>query len=107
MIASDGDQGPSPQRRDFFRAFWRHYVREQGSLTLMDALRKIDAHAGAVFWTAPRLRGGLEGGDCRKGAEGGHHGVFDAKTIADRSTYQHPMEAERWACNIWWWAGRC
>ena len=88
MIASDGDKG-HPRNAGTYSRILSHYVREQGSLTLMDALRKMTLMP-AQFLERSTAEGRLKG-RLQEGAEADIV-VFDPKTIADRSTYQHPME---------------
>ena len=88
MIASDGLVS-HPRIAGTFSRVLRQYVREQGSLTLMGALRKM------TLMPAERLE--------RATPEARHKGrlqeaadadivAFDPQTITDRSTFQHPME---------------
>jgi N-acyl-D-aspartate/D-glutamate deacylase len=88
MIASDGIVG-HPRNAGTFSRILAYYVREEGRLTLMDALRKM------TLMPAERLE--------RATSEARHKGrlqegadadlvVFDPHTITDRSTFQHPME---------------
>ena len=88
MIASDG-LNSHPRNAGTFSRVLARYVREKGTLTLMDALRKMTLMPAECLEKATpeaRLMGRLQ--------EGAHADlvVFDPKTISDRSTYQHPME---------------
>ena len=88
MIASDGDKG-HPRNAGTYSRVLARYVREQGSLTLMDALRKMTLMPAECLERATpdaRRKGRLQ-----EGADADLV-VFDPQTIADRSTYQHPME---------------
>jgi N-acyl-D-aspartate/D-glutamate deacylase len=65
------------------------YVREKGTLTLMDALRKMTLMPAQVLERSTptaRLKGRLQ-----EGADADIV-VFDAGAISDRSTFQKPME---------------
>ena len=88
MIASDGLPG-HPRNAGTFSRVLARYVRSQGSLTLMDALRKMTlmpAQRLERATPAARRKGRLQ-----EGADADIV-VFDPQTISDRSTYQHPME---------------
>jgi N-acyl-D-aspartate/D-glutamate deacylase len=86
MIASDGEDG-HPRNAGTFSRILAHYVRELGSVTLMDALRKMSlmpAQRLEKSNTAARRKGRVqEGADADLIA-------FDPKTVADRATYQSP-----------------
>jgi len=65
------------------------YVREKGSITLMDALRKMSlmpAQRLEKSTPAARAKGRLQEGSDADVV------VFDPQTIADLATYQAPME---------------
>jgi len=89
MIASDGDKG-HPRNAGTFSRVLSRYVREQGTVTLMDALRKMS------LMPAQRLEKstseGRQKGRLQEGADADIT-VFDLQTIKDRSSYQHPMES--------------
>ncbi|MBS1852188.1 MAG: amidohydrolase family protein [Acidobacteria bacterium] len=88
MIASDGDKG-HPRNAGTFSRILAHYVREEGTLTLMDALRKMSLMPAEMLersTPAARQKGRLQ-----EGADADIV-VFDPRTISDRSTYQHAME---------------
>jgi N-acyl-D-aspartate/D-glutamate deacylase len=88
MIASDGDIG-HPRNAGTYSRIVAHYVREEGDLTLMDALRKMTLMpAERLERATPSAR---QKGRLKEGADADIV-VFDPKTIADRSTFQHPME---------------
>jgi N-acyl-D-aspartate/D-glutamate deacylase len=88
MIASDGDQG-HPRNAGTFSRVLARYVRSQGSITLMDALRKMALMPAQCLERAtPAARGK---GRLQEGADADIV-VFDPQTITDRATYQHPME---------------
>ncbi len=88
MIASDGEDGHPRNAGTFSRILARH-VRELGSLTLMDAIRKMSLMAAQRLeksTPAARRKGRLqEGADADIIA-------FDPHTVSDRSTYQSPRE---------------
>jgi N-acyl-D-aspartate/D-glutamate deacylase len=88
MIASDGDKG-HPRNAGTYSRVLARYVRSQGSLTLMDAVRKMTLMPAQCLeraTPAARRKGRLQ-----EGADADIV-VFDPQTISDRSTYQHPME---------------
>ena len=88
MIASDGAQG-HPRNAGTYSRILAQYVREKQTLTLMDAIRKMSLMPAQVLeksTPAGRAKGRLQ-----EGADADVV-VFDAKTIADRSTFQSPME---------------
>jgi N-acyl-D-aspartate/D-glutamate deacylase len=88
MIASDGAEG-HPRNAGTYSRVLAQYVREKGVLTLIDAIRKMTLMPAQVLeksTPAARAKGRLqEGADADIVA-------FDPKTIADRATYQSPME---------------
>jgi len=88
MIASDGEDG-HPRNAGTFARILSHYVRELGSLTLMDAIRKMSLMPALRLersTAAARRMGRLqEGADADIIA-------FDPQTVADRATYQSPRE---------------
>lgn len=88
MIASDGEKG-HPRNAGTYSRILAYYVREKGSITLMDAIRKMSlmpAQRLEKATSAARLKGRLQ-----EGADADIV-VFDPQTVADRSTYQAPME---------------
>lgn len=86
MIASDGEDG-HPRNAGTFSHVLARYVRERGSLTLMDAIRKMTLMPALRLersTAAARRKGRLqEGADADVIA-------FDPATVADRATYQAP-----------------
>lgn len=88
MIASDGEDG-HPRNAGTFSRILARYVRERGSITLMDALRKMSlmpAERLAKSTPAAHRKGRLqEGADADIIA-------FNPQSVADRSTYQSPRE---------------
>ena len=88
MIASDGEDG-HPRNAGTFTRILRRYVRERGSLTLMDALRKMSlmpAQRLERSTPAARAKGRLqEGADADVIA-------FDPQSVGDRATYGAPRE---------------
>jgi N-acyl-D-aspartate/D-glutamate deacylase len=88
MIASDGLLS-HPRNAGTYARILRQYVREQGRLTLMDALRKM------TLMPAQRLERATltarQKGRVQEGADADLV-VFDPQTITDRATFQHPME---------------
>jgi cytosine/adenosine deaminase-related metal-dependent hydrolase len=88
MIASDGFQG-HPRNAGTYSRVLAQYVREQGTLTLMEALRKMTLMPAEILersTPAARQKGRLQ-----EGADADIV-VFDAATIRDRSTFAKPME---------------
>jgi N-acyl-D-aspartate/D-glutamate deacylase len=89
MIASDGAEG-HPRNAGTYSRVLAQYVREKRTLSLMDALRKM------TFMPAQMLERSTPAahskGRLQEGADADIV-VFDEKTIADRSTFQKPMEA--------------
>jgi Amidohydrolase family len=88
MIASDGEDG-HPRNAGTFSRILARYVRERGSVTLMDAIRKMalmPAQRLEKSTVAARRKGRLQ-----EGADADIV-VFDPKIVADRSTYAAPRE---------------
>jgi len=88
MIASDGGPG-HPRNAGTYCKVLSRYVRQQGVLTLMDAIRKaslLPARRLERATPAARRKGRLQ-----EGADADIV-VFDPVTVEDRSTYQAPME---------------
>jgi N-acyl-D-aspartate/D-glutamate deacylase len=86
MIASDGEDGHPRNAGTFSRILARH-VRELGSITLMDAIRKMS------LMPAVRLQKSTHAAS-RKGRlqEGADADIiaFDPRSVTDRATYQSP-----------------
>lgn len=88
MIASDGAEG-HPRNAGTYSRVLAQYVREKKTLTLMDALRKMTLMPAQMLersTPAARKKGRLQ-----EGADADIV-VFDPATIADRSTFEKPME---------------
>ena len=88
MIASDGAEG-HPRNAGTYSRILAQYVREKRSLTLMDAIRKMTLMPAQVLeksTPAAHAKGRLQ-----EGADADIV-VFDPQTIADRASYQSPME---------------
>jgi Amidohydrolase family len=88
MIASDGIEG-HPRNAGTYSRVLREYVREEGTVTLMDAIRKMSFMPAEMLersTPAARHKGRLQ-----EGADADIV-VFDAKTITDRATFEKPME---------------
>jgi N-acyl-D-aspartate/D-glutamate deacylase len=88
MIASDGLES-HPRNAGTFSRVIAQYVREKKTLTLMEALRKMTLMPAQMLersTPAARRKGRLQ-----EGADADIV-VFDPETIADRSTFQKPME---------------
>jgi N-acyl-D-aspartate/D-glutamate deacylase len=88
MIASDGLKG-HPRNAGTYSRVLAQYVRERGTLTLMDAIRKMTLMpAERLERSTPAAR---SKGRLQEGADADVV-VFDLETISDRATYQTPME---------------
>jgi N-acyl-D-aspartate/D-glutamate deacylase len=88
MIASDGAEG-HPRNAGTYSRVLAQYVREKGTVTLMDAIRKMSFMPAEMLersTPAGRLKGRLQEG-CDAEIV-----VFDAATISDRATFEKPME---------------
>ncbi len=88
MIASDGIEG-HPRNAGTYSRVLREYVREKGTITLMDAIRKMSFMPAEMLersTLAARHKGRLQ-----EGADADIV-VFDANTITDRATFEKPME---------------
>lgn len=88
MIASDGLEG-HPRNAGTFSRVLAQYVREKGTITLMDALRKMSLMPAEMLersTPAARQKGRLQ-----EGADADIV-MFDAATITDRATFEKPME---------------
>ena len=88
MIASDGAEG-HPRNAGTYSRVLAQYVREKGTVTLMDAIRKMSLMPSEMLersTPAARQKGRLQ-----EGADADIV-VFDARTITDRSTFEKPME---------------
>ena len=88
MIASDGADG-HPRNAGTYSRVLAHYVRELGSITLMDAIRKMS------FMPAQRLEKSTPAarrkGRLQEGADADIV-VFDPRTIVDHATFAAPRE---------------
>jgi len=88
MIASDGFQG-HPRNAGTYSRVLAQYVREKGTITLMDALRKMSLMPAEMLErSTPAAR---QKGRIQVGADADIV-VFDAATISDRATFEKPME---------------
>src|SRR5208337_5028314 len=88
MIASDGEKG-HPRNAGTYSRVLAQYVREKGTITLMDALRKMSLMPAEMLersTPAGRQKGRLQEGDDADVV------VFDAATISDRSSFEKPMD---------------
>ena len=88
MIASDGAEG-HPRNAGTYSRVLAQYVREKGTLTLMDALRKMTLMPAQMLERSTPA--GRQKGRLQEGADADIV-VFDAATISDRSTFAKPME---------------
>ena len=88
MIASDGAEG-HPRNAGTYSRVLAQYVREKGSITLMDAIRKMSLMPAEMLErSTPAAR---QKGRMQEGADADIV-VFDAGTVTDRSTFEKPME---------------
>ncbi len=88
MIASDGAEG-HPRNAGTYSRVLAQYVREKGTLTLMDALRKMTLMPAEMLERSTPA--GHHKGRLQEGADADIV-VFDAATITDRATFEKPME---------------
>ena len=88
MIASDGAEG-HPRNAGTYSRVLAQYVREKGSITLMDALRKMSLMPAQMLERSTAAARGK--GRLQMGADADVV-VFDARTIRDRATFEKPME---------------
>lgn len=88
MIASDGEDG-HPRNAGTYTKILSRYVRERGSLTLMDALRKMSLMPAQRLENSTLAARRL--GRLQEGADADVI-VFDAATVGDRATFQKPRE---------------
>jgi N-acyl-D-aspartate/D-glutamate deacylase len=88
MIASDGIPG-HPRNAGTYSRVLAQYVREKGTITLMDALRKMSLMPAEMLERSTPAA--LQKGRLQEGADADIV-VFDATTITDRSTFAKPME---------------
>ncbi|HEY3973725.1 MAG TPA: amidohydrolase family protein [Candidatus Sulfotelmatobacter sp.] len=88
MIASDGIEG-HPRNAGTYSRIIAQYVREKKTLTLMEAIRKMSLMPAQMLErSTPFAR---QKGRLHEGADADIV-VFDPQTIADRSTFEKPME---------------
>lgn len=88
MIASDGAPG-HPRNAGTYARVLAQYVREKKSVSLMEAIRKMTLMPAQMLERSTphgKLKGRLKEG-CDADVV-----VFDPQTIADRSTFEKPME---------------
>jgi N-acyl-D-aspartate/D-glutamate deacylase len=88
MIASDGAEG-HPRNAGTYSRVLAQYMREKGTVTLMDAIRKMTLMPAQMLeHSTPAAR---QKGRLQEGADADIV-VFDAGTISDRATFAKPME---------------
>jgi N-acyl-D-aspartate/D-glutamate deacylase len=86
MLASDGGPG-HPRNAGTYGRFYNMYVRERGTVTLMEAVRKMSyMPAVRLEKSTPQAR---KKGRLQAGADADVV-VFDAKTFKDQSTFEKP-----------------
>jgi N-acyl-D-aspartate/D-glutamate deacylase len=88
MIATDGAPG-HPRNAGTYSRILAQYVRENKTLTLMEALRKMTLMPAQMLErSSPEAK---RKGRMQEGADADIV-VFDPQTISDRSTFEKPME---------------
>ena len=86
MVASDGGPG-HPRNAGTYGRFFNMYVRERGTVTLMEAVRKMSyMPAVRLEKSTPQAR---KKGRLQAGADADVV-VFEAKTFRDQSTFEKP-----------------
>ncbi len=88
MIASDGAPG-HPRNAGTYARVLAQYVREKKTLTLMEALRKMSLMPAQMLERSTPAAHGK--GRLQEGVDADIV-VFDPQTIADRATFEKPME---------------
>jgi N-acyl-D-aspartate/D-glutamate deacylase len=88
MIASDGAPA-HPRNAGTYSHILAQYVRAEGALTLMDALRKMSLMPAQMLERSTPA--GRKKGRMQEGADADIV-VFDPQAIQDRSTYAKPSE---------------
>lgn len=88
MIASDGAEG-HPRNAGTFSRVLAQYVREQGTVALMDALRKMSLMQAQMLERSTPA--GRQKGRLQEGVDADIV-VFDAAMIRDQATFDKPME---------------
>jgi N-acyl-D-aspartate/D-glutamate deacylase len=88
MIASDGAEG-HPRNAGTYARVIVQYVREKKTLTLMEALNKLTLMPAEML--ARSTPDAYHKGRLQEGADADIV-IFDPQTIADRSTFEKPME---------------
>jgi N-acyl-D-aspartate/D-glutamate deacylase len=88
MIASDGLES-HPRNAGTYARVLAQYVREKKTLTLVEALRKMTLMPAQMLERSTPA--GRRKGRLQEGADADIV-VFDPQTIADRSTFEKPME---------------
>ena len=88
MIASDGAEG-HPRNAGTYARVIAQYVREKKTLTLMEALNKMTFMPAEML--ARSTPDAFHKGRLQEGADADIV-IFDPQTIADRSTFEKPME---------------
>jgi N-acyl-D-aspartate/D-glutamate deacylase len=88
MIASDGLES-HPRNAGTYARVLAQYVREKKTLTLMEALRKMTLMPAQMLERSTPA--GRKKGRLQEGADADIV-IFDPQTIADRSTFEKPME---------------
>ncbi|MGD0569707.1 MAG: amidohydrolase family protein [Candidatus Sulfotelmatobacter sp.] len=88
MIASDGIES-HPRNAGTYSRVLAQYVREKGTVTLMDAIRKMSFMPAQMLERSTPV--GRQKGRLQEGCDADIV-VFDAATISDRATFEKPME---------------
>ena len=87
MIASDGLAG-HPRNAGTYSRVLAQYVREKGTISLMDALRKMSLMPAEMLERS--TPGARRKGRMQEGADADIV-VFDAATISAKATFKDPM----------------
>ena len=101
MIASDGEEG-HPRNAGTYSRVLAQYVREKGTITLMDAIRKMSFMPAEMLERSTRRRGGKV--DCRRDATLTLWCLMQRLSAIELRLKSRWSRA--WACGIWWWEGR-
>jgi len=85
-VCTDGLLGGRPHPRAYgtYPRILGRYVREKGTLTLEEAIRKMTSQAALAF--------GFEGAGLVREGFRANLVVFDPRTVADRATFQDPVQ---------------
>jgi len=88
MIASDGEI-QHPRNAGTYSRVLRQYVREKGTVTLMDAIRKMSLMPAQMLERSTPVAHNK--GRLQEGSDADII-IFDPATVTDRSTFEHPKQ---------------